>query len=933
MRLILISALLSLTAAGELKVDINRDSKDLDAYTEIGYQKWSQGIASSTTSNGTTPITRHFTTDSGETVTISFAQTPGSANAGGTGLTFIYNASHLSGTLDLLGDGLTVAPSQLATGGEIQMTLSGLSAGTHTLLTFHNGCDNAWSEGSLAPLNLSINGTPALGPIAQSVKATSNAMAGSSYLTFHVSDPSDVTTILFSADTATGDYPIRNPMINGFEIDTPNLYQTAHNPSPADGDAHVDADHGTLTLRWEPALSGDVLSHHLYLGTDRAAVKTATIDSPLFLGNLSDSTDSFSPTLAPVTYFWRVDEIHANGTITPGTVWSFRRRRLAFPGAEGYGRFAWGGRGGNIVHVTSLDDYSSGEEPIPGTLRYAIQEESGPRIILFDVGGLITVKERLTLNDDFVTLAGQTAPGKGICLRQWPLGLSGSDDTIVRFLRNRPGDISGATVDGGGLAGCDHSIMDHCSISWSIDEAFSGRGAKNITLQNSLISEALAIAGHQNYPAGTDHGYAATIGGDTASYHHNLLAHCSGRNWSMGGGLDAQNRFAGRLDIRNNVIYNWKSRTTDGGAMEVNFIGNYYKPGAATIFTPFALTMNHEDLFGGSQQCFFSGNIMEGYFDESNQSIGRRSVVDSGIPTPSYDTFVTTPFFDGISLISEQSATAAFKRVLSDSGANRPLDDHDSRIIQETIDGTTSVTGKGPYGGAPGLPNSQEDVGGWEDYPTTERPPGWDHDRDGLPDWWETLHGSNPSSAHGDFSDAHADLDGDGQTVLDDYLHFLASVHTRCLTGNSVEIDLALHTRGYTDTPRYTFSNLLNCTAVWLPDTSIARITPSLDFIGIASLTVTVTDASGDSHSLPVQIRVAPEFPLSHTRLEIRHQIDRLELLATAPEGTPVSLQESTTLDHWITAESFLGNDATRVIARPTPFPGERSFFRLHSED
>src|SRR5690606_27921818 len=124
---------------------------------------------------------------------------------------------------------------------------------------------------------------------------------------------------------------------------------------------------------------------------------------------------------------------------------------------------------------------------------------------------------RLTLNSPFVTVAGQTAPGKGICIRKRALALSGTDDAIVRFIRNRPGNISGQTIDGGGLAGCDHSIMDHCSISWSMDEAFSSRNAKNITLQNTLISEALAIAGHQNYPPGTDHGYAATVGGDIAS--------------------------------------------------------------------------------------------------------------------------------------------------------------------------------------------------------------------------------------------------------------------------------------------------------------------------------------------------------------------------------------------------------------------------------
>jgi hypothetical protein len=281
-----------------------------------------------------------------------------------------------------------------------------------------------------------------------------------------------------------------------------------------------------------------------------------------------------------LTCFWRVDEVNATNGVTKGDLWRFRARHLAFPGAEGYGRFARGGRGGVVVEVTNLND--SG----PGSLRDALTGNYGPRTVVFNVSGLITLESDLIINanNPCITLAGQTAPGKGICVRKYQLGMSGGRDVIIRHIRSRPGNLSGTTLNGSGMSGSDHCIMDHVSISWGIDEELSTRTSKNVTFQRSLISEALNIAGHDNYPPGTKHGYAATVGGDIASLHHNLLAHNEGRNWSLGGGLDANGFFAGRLDIFNNVVYNWGGRTTDGGAHEVNFVNNYYKPGAASSY-------------------------------------------------------------------------------------------------------------------------------------------------------------------------------------------------------------------------------------------------------------------------------------------------------------------------------------------------------------
>ena len=856
------SALVLPLHAGELRVDINRDTNNTTAVTENGYTRWSPDNTNGAAS-GTTPVSRSFTTATGENVTVTFAQTAASAAAGGTGLLSNWYKAGAEGSAKLVSDGLTVAPANFAGGGQLRMTITGLSAGTHTLLTYHNAWDGL-ATGTVGPIDISVNGTQVIDNLQPTIRAASTTVAAMAYVEFSVAGPSTVTEVHFAAETNTAaGVTIRNAMINGFEIDTPNSQKIAHTPSPAHADEHVDADSGSISLSWQPALAGGIASHDVYFGTSEAAVKSATRTAPEFLGNQPGTSRSVALPNKLATCYWRVDEIDALGNVAEGVVWHFRPRLLAFPGAEGHGRFARGGRGGKVVHVTSLADYESNVTPVPGTFRYAIEEETGPRVIVFDTSGLITMTRRLTLSSPYVTIAGQTAPGKGICLRQWPLGMSGANDGVVRFIRNRPGNISGQTIDGGGLAGCNHSIMDHCSISWSIDEGFSSRGAKNITLQKTLISEALAIAGHSNYPAGTDHGYAATVGGDIASLHHNLLAHCSGRNWSLGGGVDALGFFSGRLDIRNNVVYNWKSRTTDGGAMEVNFVNNYYKPGAATTLVPYALTMNHENDFGGSQRCYFTGNIMQGHFNESNQTIGRRSLVSNGAPTPTYETFVSTPFFEHH--VTTQSATGAYKRVLSDVGANRPLDDHDVRVIQETLSGTYTYTGTGPYGGAPGLPNTQDDVGGWENYPEETRSAGFDSDGDGLPNWWEILHGTNPSSSTGDFSDANADPENDGYTRLCDYLAWMALPRLEVAPGASVTLDLSSLTKGYTASPIHSVqlspASAGAGTVQLLADGKTVRFTAAAGFSGIARFTHTVTDSAGDTMSGEVGVRVTTDAP------------------------------------------------------------------------
>ena len=901
--------------AGEVKVDINRDSKNLDSVTEVGFVKWSQDTTGAS-SSGTNPVTKSFTSSSGETVTVSFAQTALSQTRGGTGLLSNWYQTGAQGTARLVSDGLTVAPANLGTGGEMMMTITGLSAGHHTLLTYHNAWD-ALAAGSLGPIDIFLNGTQAVNNLQPTIRAATNAAAPVAYVEFDVAGPATITTVLFSAETNTAaGVTIKNVMINGFEIDTPNSTRIAQTPSPADGDEHVNADGGSAPLGWSAPTAGNAVSYDVYFGTARDVVKNAGQGSAEFRGNQAAPGFTASGILSHLTYYWRIDAIDAVGNATRGTVWYFRPRHLAFPGAEGYGRFARGGRGGNVVEVNSLADYVTGETPIPGTLRHAIEVATGPRTIVFNVSGLLTLRQRLTLAAPYVTVAGQTAPGKGICLRQFPLGLSGAKDAIVRFIRNRAGNVSGLTIDGGGLAGCDHAIMDHCSISWSIDEAFSSRSAKNITLQRTLISEALNIAGHQNYPPGTAHGYAASIGGDVASFHHNLLAHCEGRNWSLAGGLDGAGFFAGRLDIRNNVVYNWRSRTTDGGSHEVNFVANYYKPGAAT--TQFYALIANYDNFPGTQQYYFTGNVMPGHFDESNQTAGRTAAGSNGgsVPT-SYSPWVAAPFFE--SYVTTQSAGAALKNVLSDVGANQPLDAHDARVIAETRNGTTTYTGS--ISGLPGLPDSQADVGGWEDYGGEVRAADFDSDHDGISDAWERATGLAVGTA-----DHNSDPDGDGFTHLEDYLAWLAAPHATTALNTSVNVDLRAFAKGLTGATTYAVSTPVNGAVTLLGDGYTARFTPVNGFTGLARFSFTATDGTLISGSFGALVAM-PDYRLAD--VQVSGGVFSTTLATYL--GHNYQFQSSTALDSalWSDIGPLRPGTGAAMTFTDAAGPGPRKFYRV----
>ncbi len=716
-------------------------------------------------------------------------------------------------------DGLTVQDGDA--GAQIELTITGLATGTHSFMAFHNAMQDP--SNSFAPIDVVVNGTQTVTGLAPSKRALDYKTVQSSYVTFSATAGKS-TVILYKAQT-NNSASLKNVVINGFELNTPNVKEQATDPVPDDGDLHVNADNGTFTLGWTAAASA--AKHRVYFSTNQNDVVNGMASA--LKAEQTTTTYKVSGLYNLDTYYWRVDEVTAAGVVTKGNVWVFKPRHDAFPGAEGYGRYAIGGRGGKVVHVTNLKDDSN-----PGSLRYAVEVEKGPRTIVFDVGGVIVSTGRMVQSDPFVTIAGQTAPGEGICIRKAPFGSTGNDG-ITRFMRVQIG--YGITFDGMGLTGSDNSILDHCSINFAIDEQFSSRGGKNVTLQKTLIGEALNDANHSNYPAGTQHAYAGTISGKTGSYHHNLLVHNKGRNWSMGDAIDGSGVWASKLDLFNNIVYNYGGRATDGEVHQVQFVNNYYKKGPATTIN-YVMSLDIKGYGTGTEQCYFSGNIIanqsSGFTcDGTNNSCGRQINLESGFPMPTYNIWPSTPFFS--SLATVHSAKDAFKVVLSDVGNNQPFtSDRDIRLVNETKTGTTKY--KGSVTGIVGLIDRETDAGGYDNFATTSRPSNFDTDNDGLPNWWETYYGSNPNSAKNDFSDANADADRDGYTELEEYLDWLANPHYTIAFNATQSLTLADLFRGFSS-PTYAISKVTGGTCTIT--NGVAKFTPSSCGMGYVTIKAT----------------------------------------------------------------------------------------------
>ncbi|MBS1565969.1 MAG: hypothetical protein JST39_16385, partial [Bacteroidetes bacterium] len=471
--------------------------------------------------------------------------------------------------------------------------------------------------------------------------------------------------------------------------------------------------------------------------------------------------------------------------------------QFAFPGAEGGGRYAKGGRGGSVYYVTTLAD--SG----PGSLRDAVSQDN--RTILFKVSGTIHLASTLTINRNYLTIAGQTAPGDGICVANYGVGIRGSH-IILRYMRFRLGDIDSVSTDalyGGSTASGPSSvrdiIIDHCSLSWSVDETGSFYAIANFTLQWCMLSESLYKSFHPNDDTSihniVTHGYGGIWGGQNASFHHNLLAHHSSRNPRFSGSANTQRPDLEYVDYRNNVVYNWGNINSSygGNGGHHNMVNNYYKPGPATPgasssgrtnkrnrilqYTSFVISaITGDTIWGG--EFYVNGNHVEGYADVTADNW------TNGVQPDSYagaDSMIalgkhTTPF--PYTPVNTQSAEDAFVSVTDSAGAILPRRDTiDRRIIRETKTGTAHFEGAGystvtgtNISHPAGIIDSQTDVEGWPALTGTTYPN--DTDGDGLPDWWEKKTSGNDADSTSPGANSY---DTGGYTLLEDYLNAIES--------------------------------------------------------------------------------------------------------------------------------------------------------------
>jgi hypothetical protein len=382
-------------------------------------------------------------------------------------------------------------------------------------------------------------------------------------------------------------------------------------------------------------------------------------------------------------------------------------QHLAFPSAEGFGKYTSGGRGGITYKVTNLND--EGE----GSLRKGILKK-GPRIIIFEVSGNIDLQSKLDVNNGDLTILGQTAPGDGITIKGYPFTIK-ADNVVIRYLRFRMGDINGIEGDALGCRNTNNVIIDHCSISWSTDEVGSFYNNRNFTLQWCIISEALNNSIHKKGA----HGYGGIWGGVNVSFHHNLIANNNSRNPRFSGSsttTNAENEF---VDFRNNVIYNWGENSIYGGEKGTyNIINNYFKPGPATIDSKRSRIIKPYEPYG---KFYISGNVLVGndLVTENNWNGG----VQCDNPEVAR---LSKPINIPISY-ETTDAYMAYERVLNEAGASIGRDRVDDRIIHETKSGSASISN--------GLINSQKEVGGWPNLSSGKV--NKDTDDDGIPDCWE----------------------------------------------------------------------------------------------------------------------------------------------------------------------------------------------------
>lgn len=440
----------------------------------------------------------------------------------------------------------------------------------------------------------------------------------------------------------------------------------------------------------------------------------------------------------------------------------------AFPGAEGFGRYVTGGRGGTVYHVTNLNDSGT------GSLREALGK-SGKRTIVFDVSGTIKLKSDIKVSKGDVTVAGQTAPGDGITLANYTINMS-ANNVIIRFIRSRRGNAVDINEGADAIWGRQRSniILDHCSFSWSIDEVASFYDNRNFTMQWCTIAEALNNAGHGKGA----HGYGGIWGGKGASFHHNLLIHLNNRVPRFNGARYAWSGYdtskypntiqAERVDFRNCVMYNWGSGGCYGGpgGGYINMVNNYYKAGPGTKNKTRVTQVSKSDSGNGGDNPFpdytsryyINGNYVTAAGASAANYDWKGVVYDSGIPTVNGERcmndnknyygegagYVKIKLDEPIDAgeVTTHNAEIAYLKVMQYAGASLSRDSHDERYMSETQNGTAEYMGSVTK--TKGIIDSQNDVGGWPTLNSGTAP--LDSDKDGMPNDWETANGLNPNS-------------------------------------------------------------------------------------------------------------------------------------------------------------------------------------------
>lgn len=414
----------------------------------------------------------------------------------------------------------------------------------------------------------------------------------------------------------------------------------------------------------------------------------------------------------------------------------------AFPTAEGFGAYSKGGRGGRVVQVVNLQDFNPKEAVIPGSLRAACIAK-GPRIVVFRISGTIELKAPLSITEPYCTIAGQTAPGDGICIRGEDFVIHATHDIVIRHVRFRCGKEPDEEYkpDALEIRGGQNVIIDHCSVTWGVDECLSivSDSSRDITVQWSIIAEGLNRTPPPNGPHSSK-GLMIAYGASRVSAHHNLIAHNGDRNPY----LPAEGELPFIVDVRNNLVYNWGFatavsyvKTNHNGRL--NFIGNRYIPGPSMTGRRVQPCL----ILGVPTQVFLRDNLgairTQSSDPESMAMVGAGLQVDEEFDCPPV---VTHPAMDLPSVI------------LPHVGATLPRrDSADTRLVQDVRDRTGSII------------NHPDQVGGWPELRSAEPPA--DADMDGMPDAWEATHGFDANNA----TDGNADADKDGYTNVEEFLN------------------------------------------------------------------------------------------------------------------------------------------------------------------